>query len=72
MSKLKLLLPLVMLAIITACGIYKFNDTSIAGMADKRGGIGLFQFRKTSIGGVLVLEDGKHATARAGHLTAQR
>ncbi len=30
MSKLKLLLPLVMLAIITACGIYKFNDTSIA------------------------------------------
>ena len=30
MSKLKLFLPLVMLAFLAACGIYKFNDTSIA------------------------------------------
>jgi outer membrane lipopolysaccharide assembly protein LptE/RlpB len=30
MSKLKLLLPLVMVAFMAACGIYKFNDTSIA------------------------------------------
>lgn len=30
MSKLKLLLPLVMVVFIAACGIYKFNDTSIA------------------------------------------
>ena len=30
MSKLKLLLPLFMLAFLAACGIYKFNDTSIA------------------------------------------
>ena len=30
MSKLKLFLPLVMVAFMVACGIYKFNDTSIA------------------------------------------
>ena len=30
MSKLKLFLPLVMVAFMAACGIYKFNDTSIA------------------------------------------
>ena len=30
MSKLKLFVPLFMLAFLSACGIYKFNDTSIA------------------------------------------
>jgi outer membrane lipopolysaccharide assembly protein LptE/RlpB len=30
MSKLKLFLPLVMVVFMAACGIYKFNDTSIA------------------------------------------
>lgn len=30
MSKLKLLLPLLTVVFMTACGIYKFNDTSIA------------------------------------------